>query len=337
MLLFFVYNLNGKKNMKTLSVEAAIDVLTASGYLVIEQYVKLQQYHIDEACPKSIGIYLDVETTGLNVYSDQIIEIGLVIFEFSSDGRIFKILEEFNQYQDPKMSIPSNITEITGITNEMVKGMSIDKDQLLSYIAKADVIIAHNAAFDRGFIESFMPSIPIRLWACSMTDVRWGKEGIESSKLEYLAYKYGFYYSGHRAIMDCLAGVHILSKLLPKSKKTVLSEVLENCKKIKFRLWAKDAPFESKDPLRARGYKWNPDTEDGKFKAWWIELDEAGVVDELEFLWSAIYKRQLKLPMDIINAQARFSILGNHTSQEEKSANNIVVNNIYADAFKRKV
>ena len=322
--------------MNALSLDAAIDVLTANGYLVIEQYVKSQHYHIDEACPKSIGVYLDVETTGLNVYSDKIIEIGLVTFEFSSDGRIFKILGEFNQYQDPKMPIPSHITEITGITDEMVKGMSIDKDKLINYIAKADIIIAHNAAFDRGFIESFIPSIPARLWACSMVDVSWSTEGIESSKLEYLAYKYGFYYNGHRAIADCLAGVHILSKHLPKSKKSVLSEVLENCKKIKFRLWAKDAPFESTDALRARGYKWNPDTEGGKFKAWWIELDEAGVIGELEFLWSTIYRRQLKLPIDVINAQARFSIVGNHTSQEEKNANNVVVNNIYDRAFKEK-
>jgi len=43
------------------------------------------------------------------------------------------------------------------------------------------------------------------------------------------------------------------------------------------------------------------------------------------------------LPIDIINAQARFSILGDYTSQEEKNANNVVVNNIYDRAFKRKV
>lgn len=315
-----------------MTLKSAIDLLTASGYLLIEKYEKPQLYNIDESCPKMVGLYLDVETTGLDVSSDRIIEIGLVTFEFSGDGRIFKLLEEYSHYQDPEVPIPTHITEITGITNDMVKDMNIDKDILVKYLTEADLIIAHNAAFDRGFIESFIPSAPTKPWACSMIDVTWSKEGIESSKLEYLAYKYGFYYDGHQAVTDCLAGIHVLSKKLPKSKKYVLSEVLENTKKSKFKLWAEGAPFESKDILKRRGYKWNSEQTKDKYKAWWIELDEDETVEELSFLWASIYNRKIKLPIDVINMQTRFSVIVNSITEEQKILNKNIVKNIYIKA-----
>ncbi|XVN42269.1 MAG: exonuclease domain-containing protein [Candidatus Rickettsia vulgarisii] len=66
-------------------------------------------------------MFLDTKTSGLSYVTDKILELGMVKFECTNDGRIYSILEEFNQYQDPKEPIASHITELTGITDEMVR------------------------------------------------------------------------------------------------------------------------------------------------------------------------------------------------------------------------
>ena len=200
-------------------------------YKLIERYEKPQYYCLDNGKYKYKGIFLDVETTGLFIPEDKIIELGLVVFEFTEDGQIFKILEEFCQYQDPGKPIPAEIVELTGITDEKVKGCRLDKKVIIQYLAEADIIIAHHAAFDRVCIEALWGDIPVKPWACSMMQIPWRQEGIESAKLEYLAYRFGFFYEGHRASIDCLAGVHLLSKELPRSKQPVLKTLLENSKK----------------------------------------------------------------------------------------------------------
>ena len=213
------------------TLENAITTLKQRGYRLIEKYERPQYYSVDESCNKLIGTFLDVETTGLDYKYDKIIELALVVFEYSRDGRIFNIVNEYSQYQDPGIPITTLTTELTGITNEMVKNQHIDLDLVKKHILQTNLIIAHNAKFDRKFIESFWPEIPERPWACSITDIPWESEGIESAKLEYLAYKYEFYFEGHRATADCLAGIHVLSKNLPKSGKQVLGELLNNCRR----------------------------------------------------------------------------------------------------------
>ena len=135
----------------------------------------------------------------------------MVKFEYTPDGRIFRILEEFSGYQDPGLDIPPFITNLTGITNSMVHKKQIDTSDVINYLENVDLIIAHNATFDRAFFESTFPSIKPKAWACSMREIKWAEEEITSHKLEYIAYKYGFFYEGHRAIIDCLAGIHIFN------------------------------------------------------------------------------------------------------------------------------
>lgn len=97
------------------------------------------------------GIYVvfDIETTGFSAVTDRIIEIGAVKVE---DG---KITDKFSTFVNPKRPIPFRITELTGITDEMVIG-SPDIETILprfiEFIGDA-VLVAHNASFDVGFIE----------------------------------------------------------------------------------------------------------------------------------------------------------------------------------------
>ena len=294
-----------------------VDTLNQSDeYRVITKYQKPEFYNLNGDTPKLIGVFLDIEATGLSYEKDKLIELGMVKFEYSADGRIFRILEEFSGYQDPHMPIPEFITQLTGISNDMVKGHQINEQSVAEYLDNVDLIIAHNAKFDRAFLEKTFPSLEPKAWGCSMYDIAWNTENIESHKLEYIAYKYNFFYEGHRAIIDCLVGIHILSRELYNSKQLALKALLINALPLKYKLWAKNAPYEYKDILRARKYRWDTHSEHG-FKAWSIELPENKVEAEINYLKSEIYNGQINIPVDIFDAYSRFSI--NNQVQHDKS------------------
>ncbi|ARD88228.1 hypothetical protein A3305_07645 (plasmid) [Rickettsia amblyommatis] len=133
----------------------------------------------------------------------------------------------------------------------MVKGKHIDQEEVIQFLENVDIIIAHNAAFDRPFFDKMFPKVIAKVWGCSRADIDWKAEKIESHKLEYLAYKYNFFYEGHRAVTDCLAGLHLLAQTLPISKQPALKQLLISCNKTRFKIWTKNAPYDTKDLLKA--------------------------------------------------------------------------------------
>ncbi len=262
-------------------------------YKVLERFEKLEQYHSHDEEKKLIGVYLDTETTGLDYKNDKIIELALVPFEYSQDGRIFRILNSYSSFQDPGKPLNEQISILTGITDDMVKDQVIDSAQVESIVQSASLIVAHNSGFDRKFIEKQFPIFEQKAWGCSYTQVPWRQENIASSKLEYLAYKFGFFYDAHRAEMDCLVGVHILTQILPVSKELAFKTLLNNALQKSYIIWAIDAPFSSKDILKLKGYRWN-DGNNGKPKAWYIEvMSEQAKNIEQEFLSQHIYQNNI--------------------------------------------
>lgn len=285
------------------------DTLNQSNqYRVITKYNKPEFYNLSTDVPQKIGVFLDIEATGLSFTEDKLIELGMVKFEYNLDGRIFRILEEFNGYQDPEKNISAFITELTGINDDMVKGQKIEESAVAEYLENVDLIIAHNAMFDRSFFEITFPNIQPKAWACSMYDVSWTQEKIESHKLEYIAYRYNFFYEGHRAIIDCLVGIHILNQELYNSKQLVFKQLLDNAMQPRFKLWAQNAAYAHKDLLKTRKYRWETHPVHG-FKAWSIELLESQVEAEINYLKSEIYSSQINIPVDIFDAYSRFSII----------------------------
>lgn len=94
-------------------------------------------------------IVFDIETTGLSVQSDRIIEIGAVRI---ANG---EICETFGTYADPGTAISEEITKLTGITNDMVAGAPGQRDAVKMFLDFVGdrMLIAHNASFDMGFIR----------------------------------------------------------------------------------------------------------------------------------------------------------------------------------------
>lgn len=296
--------------METNNLKQLAAILSQSNqYRVTEKYQKPDSYNTADTSNKLIGVFLDIEATGLSYTTDKMIELGMVKFEYTQDGRIFRLLDEFSGYQDPNMPIPEAITKLTGITDDMVKGHRINVDEVDSYLNNVDIIIAHNAQFDRAFFDMTFPTITPKAWGCLMYDIDWKFEGISSHKLEYIAYKYNFFFEGHRAIIDCLAGIHILAQALLVSKELVLKQLLTNAVALRFKLWATNSPYDSKDLLKARGYRWNMNQND-KYRAWSIEVIEDKVAEEIHYLRSEIYDGSINIPIEVFDACSRFSSNG---------------------------
>jgi len=282
--------------------------LEASGeYRVIERLKPQDQYHSPADVETHIGIYLDTETTGLQHATDKVIELAMVPFEYDAAGRIYRVLPAYNGLADPGFPIPPVVTKVTGITDDMVKGQSLDLAAVNATLAQADIVVAHNAAFDRPFCENLLEDFQDVAWGCSQRDVNWHEEGFEGVKLEYLAYKFGFFYDGHRATVDCQAGIEMLSRRLPGSGDFVLKRLLDTASINLVRLWAKGAPFEKKDVLRQRGYRWNTG-DDGQPKAWYIDLPQAELDSEMIYLNQDVYPRAVGvLPTKVLDAKIRYS------------------------------
>ena len=253
------------------------------------------------------AVFVDVETTGLDIDNDEIIEIGIVPFNYDlGTGEIIWVDEDdaLSQFRDPGVPIPGETTKIHGITDDMVRGRSIDEDKLNQLVSAANLIISHNSAFDRPMVERVFPIFREKPWACSLTDIDWRDEGFGAGKLDYLLMQFGYFYEGHRALNDCLAGTFLLNQILPNSGKRVMATLLSNARKPLFAIRAIDSPFEAKDKLRSRGYRWDPGS-DVTEKAWWIIVPNAQT--ELAWLKENIYQGEVNLPVKEITALNRFS------------------------------
>ncbi|MEN2990386.1 3'-5' exonuclease [Tistrella sp. BH-R2-4] len=253
------------------------------------------------------GLILDVETTGLDPRTDAIIELGMIAFEYEPGGTVFRVTGSFSAFQDPGRPIPPEITRLTGITDEMVAGQSIEPIEVAGFAEPASVVIAHNAGFDRRFVERVWDIFRMKAWACSQSGIDWSGEGVEGTKLGYLLAQAGLFHDGHRAAEDCRALLEVLARPLPVSGVTALGSLLAGARQASMRIRAEGSPFDMKDALKARGYRWN-DGSDGQPKAWWRDVAEADVEAELTFLRLEIYRRaELDIPVRRLTAFDRYS------------------------------
>jgi DNA polymerase III subunit epsilon len=150
-------------------------------------------------------------------------------------------------------------------------------------LGRAVLIIAHNADFDRRFLEKRFPGFTEKHWACSRFDIDWKAEGIRSSALEFVAYSLGFFHDGHRAASDCRATVHALAQPLPGSGRLALQALLEQARLSTWRLWARGAAIEKKNVLKARGYSWSPG-EFGRPRCWYRDVSDTDKAAEVSWL-----------------------------------------------------
>jgi DNA polymerase III subunit epsilon len=294
--------------------QCALELESHPDYRVLRRLPQREVFDTDLAGSSLVrGIVLDTETTGLSSETDRVIELGMLLFDFDPvTGRIHKVLRSLDQLEDPGMPIPPASTQVHHITDDMVKGQRIDDAEVEQMLQGVSVVIAHNAAFDRPFVEQRWPLFEQVQWACSLRDIDWSAEGFGSAKLEYLMYTQGMFYDAHRADTDCHALLEVLSRVLPNSQKTALLAMLETLNQPQVRVYALNSPFETKDSLKLRGYRW-----DGEMRCWHKTLSGGNALnDELSWLKKRVYgDRAATIETEKLGGTVRHS---NRTGQRER-------------------
>lgn len=236
------------------------------------------------------ALLVDVETTGLSYATDSIIELGMILFAYDMNtGRVLQVLAAESWLQDPGRPIPPDVSKLTGISDDDVRGQSIDEARVRELASDVKLIIAHNASFDRPFIDRRLPFLADTHWGCSMNDVPWQEFGMSSRKLEILLYTHTntFLDSHHRALDDCRATLHVLASPFGDAQ-IPLQLLLTNCRTPRARVAATNSHFDTKDLLRQRGYSWTGDK--GKPpKTWCREIAQPELEAELQWMREQIY------------------------------------------------
>ena len=161
-------------------------------------------------------IVLDIETTGLSFRTEKITEIGAVRVK---NG---EIVDTFECFVNPEIPIPERITELTGITNDMVKNEeNINKvmPKFLDFIGDLK-LVAHNADFDIGFLKYNAENLGLRMDNEYIDSLQLSRQlfpEFKKHKLGILAEKFGIKVeNAHRALDDVKTLVKVFLKLLEK-------------------------------------------------------------------------------------------------------------------------
>lgn len=189
-------------------------------------------------------IVFDIETTGLSNLNDKIIEIGAVRI---ANG---KICETFGTYVDPDTSIPDEITKLTGITDDMVKGAPSQQEAVEMFLDFAGdrMLIAHNVSFDMGFIRRACKQYDIPLNNTYLDTValsRYLNPDLKNHKLDTVAKHYELEdFNHHRAYDDATILAKIFICMIEKMRTLDVNN---------FKELARDMS-ENADPLKLRPY-----------------------------------------------------------------------------------
>lgn len=161
---------------------------------------------------------IDIETTGVNHQRDKITEIAV----YAHDGS--KVIDEFTTLINPERSIPYYISQMTGITDDMVANAPrfFEVARKIVGLTEGKIFVAHNAPFDYRFIQSEFKQLGYEFERETICTVRLSRKlipGKSSYSLGNLCNDLGISITGrHRAAGDALATVKLLELLLSINK-----------------------------------------------------------------------------------------------------------------------
>ena len=200
-----------RKRPGTLDERAALDARIICGTPddVRERYHALPRLAAEGAGSTLVSgdvVVCDVETTGLSPENDSLIEIAAVRLEGG------EVAEEFHTFVNPGCSIPSEIVELTGISDADVAGAPGPREAAAFFASFAgdDALVAHNASFDRGFLVSSAPEDTLQgPWYDTLALSQIALPRLTGHRLADLAAAFGTSSPSHRATDDvrALAGV----------------------------------------------------------------------------------------------------------------------------------
>lgn len=272
--------------MNPISVQNASDILVQmieqdERYRVLRQIPRAHTNMPSDGSPppgRCIAI-VDVETTGLDVENDHLIELAIMLVFVDDDGVVAGHMGPVSWLEDPGGVIDPKITLLTGLAVKHVAGKSINDAMAASLLDRADVIVAQNARFDAAWIEKRYPALAGKAWACSCTEIDWLLLDYEGRSQQHLLAQHGWFTNAHRAAEDVWSLFHLLQQeqIGPGENRpqTHLQRLLYASSQITERVEAARAPYSAKDRLKARGYRW-----DAVRKVWWKEMGQSDLAAE---------------------------------------------------------
>ena len=227
---------------------------------------------------------LDVETTGLDHKADRIIELALQTIYIDEHGRIVETGRPMSWLEDPGTPISPEITRITGLADPDVAGRRIPDGEAYGALSSADLLLSHNAAFDRPFVDARL-ELDRKPWICSLKDLDWREHGFDGRSLTQLLLQCGWFFEAHRAAGDVTALLHLLDHRLDTGG-TVMKELLVAARRPTWVIDAVGARMSAKDVLKARGYRWN-----AARRHWSIEVQDVRFAEERDWVIDHVYGR----------------------------------------------
>ncbi|BDU50453.1 PolC-type DNA polymerase III [Haliovirga abyssi] len=202
----FAYNI--AKKMKDFKV-----ILGVEGYLVDDE-IKMVKFPKNIPIEDEEYVVFDLETTGFDPYNDRIIEIGAVKLVGS------KIVDRFSQFINPKMAIPEKITELTGITQDMVANARSYEEVIPDFLEFVgdSTVVAHNANFDVGFITQKCKLLGLEFENSVIDTLQWSRNMLKDlgrHNLKALSRYFKISLENHhRAVDDAEATAEIFKKFI---------------------------------------------------------------------------------------------------------------------------
>lgn len=293
------------------SLETLAQTLEASGdYRITRRFQPKDRFAVPPPDARLLRIaVIDSETTGLDATQDKVIELGYVIASFDPQtGQVYDVLTRHSSFEDPGFPLPDHIKALTGLTDEDLRGQRFDDATIEAELRTCALIVAHNAPFDRGFLERRFPFLESLWWACSQREGPWKIMQTGSTKLEWLMHQLlGRFYDAHRALIDAEVLLAILAEVRFEDA-PVLRYLLQESKKLSFRVWANQSPYDKKDILKQKlQYRWSDGTDPSlPFKAWYKD----GVTDldaELAALTEQVYSTPTEIQVDAATGRERYT------------------------------
>ncbi|MBP7901351.1 MAG: 3'-5' exoribonuclease [Spirochaetes bacterium] len=175
-------------------------------------------HYIDAKLKDAVFCAIDLETTGINPFTEKIIEVGAV--KFNIDGPI----DTFESMIDPCMPIPEESRRIHGISNEMVSGCSKIPDivdKFNSFLSDS-ILVIQNPSFDLSFLEMEYRRCGKRFrFMCAYDTVSLSRRafpGLDNYKLDTVCAHLGIDLTHHRAYSDANACMSVFLRAIQKDK-----------------------------------------------------------------------------------------------------------------------
>ena len=198
--------------------------------------------------PTSLLI-LDTETSGLDPAAHACLELGAILFDVASRSVLAQqsfLLPVDTNAAEAINRIPAAVTRLPQPWSEGLRWFQ-------HLVEAADVLVAHNAAFDRQwFGRGALPPLE-RPWLCSMEDIRWPADRQLRSRpsVRDLALAYGVpVWAAHRALTDCIYLAEVFARC--DDLETLLKRGLEPRRLVRARV-----SYEERHQAKEAGFRWN--------------------------------------------------------------------------------